>query len=330
MTPPSPDPPPLPPPGYSQQQIQQIVDAVRLGGRYKVYPWCFSVVILSFLRSSKIIFVPAGKDGARHAVGHLALSLVVGPWGIPFGLIFTFWCFIRNLMGGKDVTREVLARFVGEAQAGAILQESRPAPARWGLWSLRMAPLIVIGVVAVAIGSLGRDVPRAEAEERGESSSLGRLMASSRSGVSGSDAACDELARTLAAEQSGLLHSSLMNDSGVPAGVFVRVERVEEGAVIAISCPDLNKFSETGKRDFARAGWNAAAKLMKDPKGRHEGKSLLTVLHDGSEKYALIGKLGGGEPRFLSRSQTAEEADRLVGGSGVAAGAAADPGKVPD
>jgi len=43
------------------------------------------------------------------------ISLLVGWWGFPWGLIYTPMTLIQNLGGGKDVTREVLATFTQNA-----------------------------------------------------------------------------------------------------------------------------------------------------------------------------------------------------------------------
>jgi hypothetical protein len=47
------------------------------------------------------------------------ISLVLGWWGIPWGLIFTPAAIFTNLCGGKDVTQDVLATVDTFARSGA-------------------------------------------------------------------------------------------------------------------------------------------------------------------------------------------------------------------
>jgi hypothetical protein len=37
------------------------------------------------------------------------LALLLGPWGVPWGLLWTPWALWVNLAGGADCTGEVLA-----------------------------------------------------------------------------------------------------------------------------------------------------------------------------------------------------------------------------
>ena len=79
------------------------------GGRFVVFQYCVSVLILSFKRSSPIYFVRSGENTAGKGIRYTLLTAVAGWWGIPWGPIFSVQTIYRNLSGGKDVTNEVTA-----------------------------------------------------------------------------------------------------------------------------------------------------------------------------------------------------------------------------
>ena len=79
------------------------------GGRFVVFQYCVSVLILSFKRSSPIYFVRSGENPAGKGIRYTLLTAVAGWWGIPWGPIFSVQTIYRNLSGGKDVTNEVAA-----------------------------------------------------------------------------------------------------------------------------------------------------------------------------------------------------------------------------
>jgi hypothetical protein len=68
-------------------------------------------VILTFKRPSNIYFIRAGENAVIKGLPYSLISLFLGWWGIPWGLIYTIKSFIKNFSGGKDVTQEILAGF---------------------------------------------------------------------------------------------------------------------------------------------------------------------------------------------------------------------------
>ena len=95
--------------GVERVPADQLKFEIERGGRFVVYPYCISVLIMSFKRSSNIYFVPAGETSLPRGLGFSAVSLVLGWWGIPWGPIWTVSSILTNLQGGRDVTREVVA-----------------------------------------------------------------------------------------------------------------------------------------------------------------------------------------------------------------------------
>ena len=80
------------------------------GGKFVIYTYCISVLILTFKRSSDIYFIRGGENAIVKGLGFSTISLFLGWWGIPWGPIYTIGSFITNFGGGKDVTGEILAQ----------------------------------------------------------------------------------------------------------------------------------------------------------------------------------------------------------------------------
>ena len=93
--------------GLSVEQIQQ---EVARGGKFVVYSYCFSVLIMTFRRSTDVYFIRPDENAVAKGMQWTLISLLVGWWGFPWGLIYTPMALIQNLGGGKDVTREVMWR----------------------------------------------------------------------------------------------------------------------------------------------------------------------------------------------------------------------------
>ena len=89
------------PPEILEQEIHR-------GGRFIIYDYCISLIFISLQRSSEPVLVRAGESPVAKSLPYTALSLALGWWGFPFGIIFTFMALFTNLRGGRDVTDEVL------------------------------------------------------------------------------------------------------------------------------------------------------------------------------------------------------------------------------
>jgi len=92
--------------GLSDAQIR---DDLANGARFVVYFYCVSILVLTFKQPSSIHFIRPGQSAAARGLGFTLLSLVLGWWGIPWGPIWTLMTVFKNLGGGTDVTRQVMA-----------------------------------------------------------------------------------------------------------------------------------------------------------------------------------------------------------------------------
>ncbi len=90
------------------RSVDQLRSEISQGGKFVVFEYCISIVLMTFKRKSSIYFIPAGESTAKHSIGFTLLTLVMGWWGIPWGPIYTFGALFTNFAGGKDVTSEVM------------------------------------------------------------------------------------------------------------------------------------------------------------------------------------------------------------------------------
>ena len=95
--------------GHLQQEINQ-------GGKFVIYQFCISILVITFKRSSNIYFISHEQNAVVKGLPYTLLSLILGWWGIPWGPIYTIQSMWVNFKGGKDVTQEVLASMASAAQ----------------------------------------------------------------------------------------------------------------------------------------------------------------------------------------------------------------------
>jgi hypothetical protein len=85
----------------------EINEELRRGARFVVFEYCISIIVLTFKRSSAIHFVRSDEGTFGKGLGYTLLSLTLGWWGFPWGIIYTISTVATNCAGGRDVTSEV-------------------------------------------------------------------------------------------------------------------------------------------------------------------------------------------------------------------------------
>lgn len=97
--------------GIEHYTDQTLMQEVQRGGRFVVYEYCFSIIIMTFKRGSDVYFVRADESRFMKGLGFTMISLLFGWWGFPWGFIYTPMALFTNLGGGRDVTNEIMAQF---------------------------------------------------------------------------------------------------------------------------------------------------------------------------------------------------------------------------
>jgi len=89
---------------------QEILFEVNRGGRFVVFQYCVSLLVITFKRPTTVQFIKAGESPATKSLPYTLLSFFLGWWGIPWGFIYTPQVIYKNLNGGVDVTDAMVAQ----------------------------------------------------------------------------------------------------------------------------------------------------------------------------------------------------------------------------
>ncbi len=87
---------------------EMIAKEVANGGRFRMFDYTISIIVMSFRRSSDVYFIKHDETHWKRSAPYTALSFFLGWWGIPWGLIYTPMSLYTNLSGGRDVTQEII------------------------------------------------------------------------------------------------------------------------------------------------------------------------------------------------------------------------------
>lgn len=113
-------------PGTTGMTLRDIEQDILKGGRFLVHHYCISILVMTFTRGSSILYVRSGQSGIGRATLFSLLSLLLGWWGFPFGLIYTPYVLWKNSRGGTDVTLELLQQVLGASRAQSVLAKAAP------------------------------------------------------------------------------------------------------------------------------------------------------------------------------------------------------------
>jgi hypothetical protein len=105
--------------GIDGLTVQDLQDEVLNGGKFVIYQWCVSIIIMTFKQGTDIYFVKQGESRFAKSLPWTLLSLFLGWWGLPWGFIYTPSVLATNIGGGKDVTQEVMD-FIHSQTAGPV------------------------------------------------------------------------------------------------------------------------------------------------------------------------------------------------------------------
>ncbi|MBX9581739.1 MAG: hypothetical protein K2X87_15660 [Gemmataceae bacterium] len=87
----------------------EVARRLRAGWQCVRFEHCLSFLLATVRRQSGIHLTRDWRSRCLRGFGYTAAAVVLGPWGIPWGPVWTLRAFWTNLTGGVDVTAEVLA-----------------------------------------------------------------------------------------------------------------------------------------------------------------------------------------------------------------------------
>lgn len=112
--------------GIDGMTVGELVEAVDRGGRFVVFQYAISLLVVSFKNPTNIHFVRAGEGTFGKSFGPTLASVALGWWGIPFGIIFTIESLVINLRGGRDVTDDVMRSIMADMGHRAPAPPAQP------------------------------------------------------------------------------------------------------------------------------------------------------------------------------------------------------------
>ena len=95
--------------GIEGMTAGEVEHELQRGGRFVIFHYTISILVMTFRRPSDVYFVRAGESAVAKGLGYTLITLVAGWWGIPWGPIYSIGSLSTNFGGGKDVTDEVRA-----------------------------------------------------------------------------------------------------------------------------------------------------------------------------------------------------------------------------
>ncbi len=98
---------------------------IERGARIVTYTWCVSLVVLTITRNTRPYLIRAGCAPRTAGLPWAILTLLLGWWGLPWGLINTPRALWKTLRGGTDLTDVWIDAYAARA-AAALTAESVP------------------------------------------------------------------------------------------------------------------------------------------------------------------------------------------------------------
>ena len=87
---------------------EEVRTRIEAGARCVRFEFCFSLVFVTVRRQSRVFLTSSWEQRYLWGLWYSVLALLLGPWGIPWGLLWTPWAVWVNTTGGVDCTDEVL------------------------------------------------------------------------------------------------------------------------------------------------------------------------------------------------------------------------------
>lgn len=101
---------------------EELRTRVAAGARCVRFEYCFSFLFVTVRRQSEVFLTDSWQQRYLRGLWYSLLALVLGPWGIPWGLVWTPWAIWVNTTGGADCTADVLAALETPSTDSAVAQ----------------------------------------------------------------------------------------------------------------------------------------------------------------------------------------------------------------
>lgn len=71
--------------GIENMSGAELSAELQKGGKFVVYEYAISLLVITFFRSSNVTFVKADESKVVKGLGYTILTFILGWWGIPWG-----------------------------------------------------------------------------------------------------------------------------------------------------------------------------------------------------------------------------------------------------
>jgi hypothetical protein len=117
--------------GYRPLFAEELRTRVAAGARCVRFEYCFSLLFVTVRRQSAVYLTDSWQQRYVRGLGYSLFALLLGPWGVPWGVLWTPWAVWVNTTGGADCTEAVLAALESSSTSSAIAQlDSQPEEVR--------------------------------------------------------------------------------------------------------------------------------------------------------------------------------------------------------
>jgi len=94
--------------GIEHLDAVQLTAELERGARFVSFSYCVSLFLVTFRRSSEVIYLPPQTVPQWVGTRYLAVTLLLGWWALPWGPIYAMGCIWQALRGGADCTHEIV------------------------------------------------------------------------------------------------------------------------------------------------------------------------------------------------------------------------------
>lgn len=86
----------------------QIIQMVGEGGRFVVFEYALSAILVTFKYSSEIYFIHPNQSTFSKSILYTLITFFLGWWGFPWGPYYSLKALRTNLSGGKNITPSIM------------------------------------------------------------------------------------------------------------------------------------------------------------------------------------------------------------------------------
>jgi hypothetical protein len=96
----------MPPPSRDRWSEAALSGIGKGGERLVFYEYCISLIFITLRRPSRVVRLPPGSTGLLRGLPYTIISLLLGWWGLPWGLLYTPLTLWTNLTGGREISSQ--------------------------------------------------------------------------------------------------------------------------------------------------------------------------------------------------------------------------------